>query len=263
MCGISGYYGSFDHELLNNFVKILQHRGPDDCGIWHGNNVGLAHTRLSIIDLSEAGHQPMCSDNLIITYNGEIYNYKELRQQLLYKGESFISESDTEVILKMYKYYGTLCVERLNGIFAFAIWDVSKQILFVARDHLGVKPFYYAFTSKGFLFGSEMKALLCSDAIDPIIEPTAIVNYITYLWSPGTTTMLADVKKLEPGNAMIIKDGKLEKKWRFYDIPYNNKKKKNKVFSEDEAIKGVRLLLQQAVARQMVADVPVGAFLSG
>lgn len=260
MCGIGGYCGSFNRKLLDGFVDILRHRGPDDFGIWKGDNVGLIHTRLSIIDLSKAGHQPMCSNGLVITYNGEIYNYKELQQQLIYEGEDFVSKSDTEVLLKMYKHYGEEFVKQLNGIFSFAIWDIERQSLFVARDHLGVKPFYYAFTKKGFLFASEIKALLGSNAINLILDPRAIVNYVTYLWSPGDVTMLTNVKKLEPGNAMIIKNGKLIKKWKFYDLPY---KRKSKILSECKAIKETRRLVKQAVARQMVADVPVGAFLSG
>jgi asparagine synthase (glutamine-hydrolysing) len=262
MCGIGGYCGLFDHKLLNDFIDILHHRGPDDCGMWKDDNIGLMHTRLSIIDLSKAGHQPMVSDGFVITFNGEIYNYRELRQKLFQKGETFVSESDTEVLLKMYKHYGESLVEQLNGIFTFAIWDINNQNLFVARDNFGVKPLYYAFTAKGFLFASEMKALLHSEATNQIIDPIAIINYITYLYSPGETTMLTGVKKLEPGNAMIIRNGGLIRKWRFYDIPYKSSKKKS-IFTKKDTIKEVRCLVEQAVARQMVADVPIGTFLSG
>ena len=259
MCGIGGYYGLFPNELLHSFTHALQHRGPDDCGIWNEDNVGLMHTRLSIIDLSKSGHQPMSHENLVITYNGEIYNYKELRQKLIEKGEVFSSDSDTEVVLKMYKHYGTSCLQLLNGIFAFALWDIKEKILFVARDHLGVKPFYYAFTANGFLFSSELKALLCSDAINLQLDPVGVAGYLTYLWSPGEMTMIEEIKKLEPGCAMLIKHGQLEKKWRFYDISYKTKHN----ISEHDAILETRRLVDQAVSRQMLADVQIGAFLSG
>jgi asparagine synthase (glutamine-hydrolysing) len=221
MCGIGGYYGTFEPTILSNFINKLRHRGPDDIGLWTNGNVGLMHTRLSIIDLSSAGHQPMLCNDLAITFNGEIYNYRELRKKLMEKGESFVSESDTEVILKMYKQYGVSCIEQLNGIFAFAIWDMTRQILLVARDHVGVKPFYYSFIDKGFLFASELKAILSSKEIISKIEPTAIISHVVYLWSPGSITMFSEIKKLEPGEAMIISNGKLEKKWKFYELPYN------------------------------------------
>ena len=264
MCGIAGFYGSFEPSLLNNMNLAQAHRGPDDEGVWYDKayNVGLAHRRLSVRDLSSAGHQPLfskCKDVSII-YNGEIYNTKELYNELVTDGYRFIGSSDTEVILNLYLKYGFELVTKLNGIFAFAIWDSRNKQLFLARDKMGVKPVYYSKTSKGFIFASEIKALLKESSVSREINPVALASHISYLWSPAPSTMLKSVQKLEPGFAMVILEGKVKKKWRFYNPTFLQKIPD---ISVNNAKIAVRNAVKTAVERQMVADVPVGTFLSG
>lgn len=264
MCGISGFSGNFDQVLLERMNAIQTHRGPDDSGVWfkERKSVGLAHRRLSIIDLSQLGHQPMwdVTETVVIVFNGEIYNYRELRSGLIEKGFVFKSHSDTEVLLNLYLLDGKDMLSKLNGIFAFALYDTRDDLLFLARDGVGVKPLYYAETPNGFLFASEIKAILQEQTVDRTIDPLAIHYYLTYLWSPAPHTMLKEVKKLEPGHAMIVRDGKIKQYWQFYDLPYDQEIEN---FTEEQAIREVQTHLSQAVERQMVADVPVGAFLSG
>ncbi|WDP88909.1 MAG: asparagine synthase (glutamine-hydrolyzing) [Desulfobacter sp.] len=262
MCGIAGFCGVFEFDLLDRMNRVQSHRGPDDHGTWFDDNenIGLAHRRLSIIDLSAKGHQPMVDDNTVIVFNGEIYNYKDLRVELEGHGCFFKSNSDTEVLLKLYEHFGHKMLEKLNGIFAFAIWDKRKKELFLARDHVGVKPLYYSLTSHGFLFASEMKSLLQYKGLDRTVNIKAIHYYLTYLWCPSPNTMLRSVAKLEPGYAMVVKNKKIITKWQYYDLPYNAKPME---IDKEEAIAQVRKQVETSVARQLVADVPVGAFLSG
>jgi asparagine synthase (glutamine-hydrolysing) len=264
MCGIAGFYGSFEPSLLSDMNLAQAHRGPDDSGVWYDKTcrVGLAHQRLSIRDLSPAGHQPLFSrrKDVSIIYNGEIYNTEDFYNELVMDGYHFTGSSDTEVILNLYLKYGFEILSKLNGIFAFAIWDSRNKQLFLARDGMGVKPLYYSETSKGFIFASEIKSLLKESSVSRKINPVALASHITYLWSPAPSTMLKSVHKLEPGSAMIIQEGRVDKKWLFYtptllqqipDISVNNAKI------------AVRNSVKTAVERQMVADVPVGTFLSG
>ena len=179
MCGIGGYSGRFDPELLGRMNAALAHRGPDDEGtlVLPEHGVGLAHRRLSIIDLSPRGHQPMwdATGTVAIVYNGEIYNYRELRRELVADGYAFQSDADTEVLLNLYLRDGDKMLEKLNGIFAFAIWDAGRRSLFVARDGLGVKPLYWAQTPSGFLFASEVRALLQSDEVPRDLDLDAMM----------------------------------------------------------------------------------------
>ena len=264
MCGIAGFLGDFGQGLLDEMSSTIAHRGPDDAGVYRNREqgVGLAHRRLSIIDLSPAGHQPMWDVNkrAVIVFNGEIYNYRELRSDLIDSGFPFHSHSDTEVLLNLYLRDGESMLSRLNGIFAFAIWDTRTNALFLARDGLGVKPLYFAQTSKGLLFASELKALLKEPSVDRRIDPSAVVDYLTYLWCPAPHTMLEKIKKLEPGHGMRARGNKVERVWQFYDLPTQTAAEP---LSVDQAIKQIQGTLRQAVERQMVADVPVGAFLSG
>jgi len=264
MCGIAGYCGDFDSSLLNEMNMIQAHRGPDGHGIWFEseNHIGLAHSRLAIIDISSAGYQPMVdtSGRAVITYNGEIYNYKELRHGLESEGYQFESDSDTEVLLKMYHRYGSDLLAYLNGIFAFAVWDQEKKELFLARDGVGVKPLYYSAVNDSFLFASEIKALMVSQQIARRLNYHAIASHLTYLWSPHPNTVIDGVFKLEPGQAMIVRRGVIARKWVFYDLPYQTELR---IISEEEAALETRRLVSQAVQRQMMSDVPVGAFLSG
>jgi asparagine synthase (glutamine-hydrolysing) len=265
MCGIAGFVGPFGFELLQKMADSIRYRGPDDFGFYHDPEhcVGLAHRRLSIIDLSNAGHQPMWNKEhtIAIVFNGEIYNYRELKKEMESIHIQFESSSDTEVLLKLYEVYGSDLLSKLNGIFAFAIWDSSVHRLFCARDHFGVKPFYYYHSGNRFIFSSELKAILCEPSVERTIDCESVHYYVTYLWSPSPNTMLTSVKKLKPGHAIIINcDGTVVKHWQYYDIPYKTRPVRTPV---SQAVENVEFYLRQAVQRQMVADVEVGAFLSG
>jgi len=264
MCGIAGFSGVFDRDLLEAMSTVISHRGPDDSGVLFepARGIGLAHRRLSIIDLTAAAHQPMwdCTNTAAIVFNGEIYNYRELRCELEKLGRRFKSDSDTEVLLNLYLEFGNEMFSRINGMFAFALWDARIDSLILARDGLGVKPFYYAETAKGFLFASEMKAILQDESLDCALDQSAVAYYLTYLWSPASHTMLAAIKKLEPGYALIVRKGRIQNKWCFYDLPYNQNILE---IRESEAVELFRERLKTAVKRQMVSDVEVGAFLSG
>lgn len=262
MCGIAGFSGNFSAEWLHQASQVIAHRGPDGAGVWHEDGAGLAHRRLSIIDLSPAGAQPMSSENgeVVIVFNGEIYNFRELRAELEQAGHRFRGHSDTEVLLHLYLQQGEGMLARLNGIFTFALWDRSKQALLIARDGLGVKPLYLGYTAEGLLFASEIKALLQAPQLTREIDPSALAQYLTYLWCPAPSTPLKNVKKLEPGVALWVKQGKIERQWRFYQLPFQQL---IQPLGPAEAIEQVRSAVRLAVSRQMVADVPVGAFLSG
>jgi asparagine synthase (glutamine-hydrolysing) len=264
VCGIAGFSGRFSEDLLQRMGDSIAHRGPDDSGVQFESDsgIGLVHRRLSIIDLSPLGRQPMwdLSHTVAIVFNGEIYNYRELRQELVAGGFAFRSNSDTEVLLNLYLRDGEGMLGRLNGIFAFALWDPRDKRLFLARDGVGVKPLYCAESRDGFLFASELKALLQVPSLDRRLDPAALLRYMTFLWCPAPDTALASVKKLEPGHAMVVREGRVERRWRHYDLP--NGREIVEV-SAAEAARSVGDAVRLAVERQMVADVPVGAFLSG
>ncbi len=264
MCGIAGFLGEFDPKLLNEMEPVISHRGPDDVGIEYisESGLGLIHRRLSIIDLSNLGHQPMwdTTHTVCIVFNGEIFNYKELREELLEAGHPFYSHSDTEVLLQLYLRDGKSMLSHLNGMYAFALWDTRNSTLFVARDGVGVKPMYYAETPQGFLFASEMKALLKIPQLDRSLNLEAIHYYLTYLWCPAPHTVLSNVQKLEPGHALLVHQGTIQNHWQFYELPYDQPVAK---LSETDAVEQTQFYIKQAVERQMIADVPVGAFLSG
>ena len=264
MCGIAGHLGHLDRQCLERMSARIAHRGPDGSGIWtdSSSQVGLAHRRLSIIDLSEAASQPMRNERrqTTLVYNGELYNYRELRRDLEVKGYSFRTASDTEVVLQMYHHHNVDMLRHLNGMFAFALWDGESRSLFVARDGMGIKPLYYTRVRDCLIFASELKCFLELDGIDSQIDPVALRNYMTFLWSPGERTMLSKIRKLEPGQAFVAKDGEIKTLWRHYRLPYEQPIER---MSEATAIEAVRAAVDVAVKRQMVADVPVGAFLSG
>jgi asparagine synthase (glutamine-hydrolysing) len=265
MCGIIGYSGLIESGNLNSGWHALVHRGPDDGGslVDRSGKIGLAHTRLSILDLSTLGHQPMISTDgrAALVFNGEIYNFQELRTELKDKSIVFRGHSDTEVLLNLYLLEGESMLSRLNGIFAFAIWDKRKQSLMIARDGLGVKPLYYIVFEGGFAFASEIKALLHLVPNEKDLDISALHRYLSFLWCPGAGTPLKKVCKLLPGEAMWVRDGKIERQWRWYQLPafQSIPAKMDKKGATDGTISHLR----QAVHRQMVADVPVGAFLSG
>ena len=264
MCGIAGFFGDFSGALLDKMNRAIAHRGPDDSGTCRirDSGVGLTHRRLSILDLSPLGHQPMWDLNqtAVVVFNGEIYNYRELKDELVASGLSFVSQSDTEVLLNLYLRDGKEMLAQLNGIFAFAIWDTRNDTLFIARDGLGVKPLYYVQNNNGFLFASELKAILKQPGVDRSLDYQAVHYYLSYLWSPAPHTMLKSVCKLEPGYAMVVREGKIQKKWCFYDLPYGRQAFNS---SENEMSENLAEKIKESVHRQMVSDVPVGAFLSG
>jgi asparagine synthase (glutamine-hydrolysing) len=285
MCGIAGFQGDFPPQLLERMNACISHRGPDGAGQSffpaQGNRVatGLAHRRLAIIDLSVDANQPLvprcdrCGDphgtSLSLIYNGELYNYRPLRDELIGKGHDFRTSSDTEVLLHLYAEEGPAMLARLNGIFALAIRDdretgrpdgIARGDVLVARDHLGVKPLYFAATAEGVLFASELKALLQHDGVKRELNPVALHQYLAYLWTPGPQTMLLGVEKLEPGSAFILHEGAIGRRWSYYQLPFG---KPRFDVSEAEMAEGLRQCLEQAVDRQLIADVPVGAFLSG
>jgi asparagine synthase (glutamine-hydrolysing) len=264
MCGICGFSGRFGPGLLREMNDAIAHRGPDGQGELYllDQEVGLAHRRLSIIDVSEAGSQPMwdASGTACITYNGELYNFRELRIELEAAGVCFRGHSDTEVLINLYVKYGRRMLPMLNGIFALAIWDARSREILVARDSFGVKPIYYTRVAGGVLFASEMKALFRCPGIDRDIDADAVLAHLVHLWSPSPATVAVGVRKLEPGMAMRLSGGAIVEQWRYFDLqserPLRN-------LSEGDAIAEARAALATAVRRQMVADVPVGAFLSG
>jgi asparagine synthase (glutamine-hydrolysing) len=264
VCGIAGFQGAYEPALLERMNASISHRGPDDAGVYFEplTRTGLAHRRLSIIDLSPRGHQPMwdASETVAIVYNGEIYNYRELRHELVLDGYAFRSDSDTEVLLNLFLRDGAKMLERLNGIYAFAIYDTRNGELLVARDGLGVKPLYYAETPRGVLFASELKALLQEPSLDRALEPQAVRDHLLFLWCPSPRTMLREVKKLAPGFALRVRDGRVREHFRFYDLPYDQPPVDWPI---GDAVVQTRKYLTRAVERQLVADVPVGAFLSG
>jgi asparagine synthase (glutamine-hydrolysing) len=265
MCGIIGFQGSWRGDRLEAGLRAIGHRGPDDRGVALGSDRtwGLGHARLSIIDLSPLGHQPMADDPGLVqlVFNGEIYNYRELRGELEGRGHRFRGHSDTEVLLHCFLEYGDACLARLNGIFAFAIWDGRAGRMLVARDALGVKPLYFTDPDSGFAFCSEMKGLLRLAPEAGTLDPSSIHRYLTYQWCPGDGTPLVSVRKLLPGEALEVRDGNVRRRWTWYQLPQFRGHAPD--LDEARSVEGAASSLRTAVQRQMVADVPVGAFLSG
>jgi asparagine synthase (glutamine-hydrolysing) len=263
MCGIAGFHGRFGESALRDACDCMAHRGPDAHAVWMTDGVGFAHRRLSIIDLSPLGAQPMHGGDgaVTITYNGEIYNYRALRAELEARGVRFRGHSDTEVLLALYLADGERMLRRLNGIFALAIWDRRDGSMLVTRDGTGIKPLYYALNENGFAFASEIKALLrlVPDARE--LDPVALYRYLTFLYCPGEGTPLKDVRKLGPGEALRVKDGRIARRWTWYELPVREVRAPRVGYAE--ALAGTVKHLRTAVHRQLVADVPVGSFLSG
>ena len=269
MCGITGIAVAPSLALVPTATRAslaaLAHRGPDDSGVFEDPNsgIGLGHCRLSIIDCSPLGHQPMTSADgaVALVFNGEIYNFRELRADLAAQGFRFRGHSDTEVLLNLYLTVGEAMLTRLNGIFAFAIWDSRKQALLIGRDALGVKPLYYAALNGRFAFASEIKALLKLVPEVRELDIASLHRYLSFLWCPGEGTPLKAVRKLGPGEAMWVRAGRIERRWTWYQLPVFRGVSAD--LDEISALTGTASHLRRAVQRQMVADVPVGAFLSG
>ncbi len=268
MCGIMGVTASrqaLDHADLSLMRDTMTHRGPDDAGLWFSKDgqTGLAHRRLAIVDLSPGGHQPLqdSDGHCHITFNGEIYNYRELRDRLRGIGYQFRSESDTEVLLAAYQAWGVDCVDALNGMFAFAIYDELHETLFLARDRAGEKPLFYRHAQGMFWFSSELKALLAHPEFPRRLDPRALDFYLAFGYVPGDQCMLAGVRKLPPGHALTydLRHNRL-KAWRYWELPQFDPRHST---SEHELVDELERLLLASVRRQMVADVPVGILLSG
>lgn len=257
MCGINGFT-FYDPDALRRMHLRTKHRGPDQEGFFETPDISLAHNRLSIIDLSEGGKQPMKTKDgrFVIVFNGEIYNYKDLRKELESLGEIFSSQSDTEVLLIAWAKWGSESLRKLNGIYAFAIWDNLDKKLFLARDPMGVKPLYYYFDGTRLIFSSEIKAIL-EHGIERKVDPVAFSLYSRMLYVPGERTMFEGVKKLPQGSYGCFESGswKVHSWWKLDREP--------RITSYAEAIEGVRTRTVEAVRRQLVSDRPLGVFLSG
>lgn len=265
MCGISGISGIIDLETakrdLDRMQNRMHHRGPDSRNNFIEDKIALGHNRLSIIDLSDHGTQPLYNEDksLVLIFNGEIYNYKEIRVQLEAKGHVFKTQTDSEVIIHLFEEEGENTVNLIRGMFAFAIYNRINGELFLARDHFGIKPLYYFEENGIFAFASEMKALRDINSNFKISEQ-AIVNHLTFLWCPFPQTLAKNVKKLEPGSFIKIKDGQIIQHHQFYEINFDGKI--NSLTTED-AINQLDNLLENSIKEQLVSDVPVGLFLSG
>ncbi len=263
MCGICGKL-NFDREalvapeLLKKMADAIKHRGPDDEGYYASGPVGFGFRRLSIIDLN-TGHQPISNEDgtVWIVFNGEIYNFQELREQLICKGHVFRSKTDTEVIVHLYEEYGPACVEWLRGMFAFAIWDERQQLLFLARDRVGIKPLYYWKGPKALIFGSEIKSILADPDCAPDVDPRMIDRFLSFYFVPGEETLHKDLFKLAPGSYMAVQNGSI-KITQYWDIPFSPQK-----ISLSRAKEQLLSLLEECVRMHMIADVPVGFLLSG
>ena len=255
MCGIAGFIGYEDAsgycELAN---QIQKHRGPDSQDIWLGEGVGLAHQRLSIIDLTDAGSQPFVKRNLVLVFNGEIYNYTNLRDEYLTDVEMY-SGTDTEVVLEMFSQMGPKCLSLFRGMFAFAIWDTDANEIFLARDHFGIKPLFYALDEKKFAFASELKTLLGTIITAPKVNIETIVKAVSYTWIPGNDSIIEQVKKLPPACYAYYTPATGEFKiTKYYEL---------RISEDPTDISTISHLISDSVNAHLVSDVPVSAFLSG
>jgi len=269
MCGITGIVDMrgerpIDESLLRAMNGVIGHRGPDGDGFHFEPGVGFGHRRLSIIDL-EGGKQPLYNEDhtVVVTYNGEIFNFMEVERELLQRGHTFRTRSDTEVIVHAWEEWGVECLKRFNGMFAFAVWDRRAKTLFIARDRLGVKPLYYAELADGrLIFGSELKALLLHPQLQRRIDPQAVEEYFAFGYVPDPKTIYRDVKKLEPGAYICMKRGDSHvKPVRYWDVPLDGERAPGQPAAAWE--EELRARLKEAVRKRLVSDVPLGAFLSG
>jgi asparagine synthase (glutamine-hydrolysing) len=269
MCGIAGLVNFGDRQVLARMMHVQAHRGPNDSGLWErrfsdGSYIGLGSRRLAILDLSADGHMPMCNEDgtVWITFNGEIYNFAELRRELKSKGHRFASNTDTEVVIHLYEQEGADCVQRLRGMFAFAICDLrsGKPELFLARDHFGVKPFYYVHRGSKLAFASEVKALLEVPQIAAEMDLESLHQYLTFLWVPEPKTMFKGIFKLPAGHCATFCDGELKIR-QYWDLSFPLAHAQYPRSDADLA-EEIRERFRQSVEGQMVSDVPIGAFLS-
>jgi asparagine synthase (glutamine-hydrolysing) len=276
MCGIAGLISTVPEARVGAMLKAIEHRGRDDEGTWispaiddHGRQVCFGHRRLSIIDTSSAGHEPMFSQDgrLVLTFNGEIYNYRELREELAAKGHQFRTQTDIEVLLTAWQEWGEASLARLNGMFAFALWDEKERALFLVRDHVGIKPLYYAQSQKpdreggqrSFLFASEVKSILASGLIKAELDHESLHQFLTFLWVPDPNTLFRGIKTVPPGHFVEWRDGEIKTR-QWWDVSFDEIEQ-----GHPESWWQERTLetLDRVVKLEMVADVPLGSFLSG
>ncbi len=271
MCGIAGLVdptgAPIDRGVLQAMTAAMAPRGPDADGFFVAPGVGLGHRRLRVIDLSQAGAQPMGNEDgqVQVVFNGEIYNFADLRAELVGHGHTFRSRSDTEVLVHGYEVWGDGVVDRIDGMFAFALWDARKRRLLAARDRMGKKPFYFAQVTRAglpplFAFASELKGLLPVPGLDRRISPAGLARYLTYEYVPPPYTILAGAQKLDAGFRLTLEPGGAPQVSRYWDLPFPAE---HRPWREEEAAEELRTLLKRAVERRLVSDVPLGAFLSG
>ncbi len=265
MCGICGKI-NFDRDepvdpgLVRRMADAIAHRGPDGWGLHVVGEIGLGHRRLSIIDLS-TGDQPMCNEDgsVWVVFNGEIYNFAEQRRDLERRGHQFKSTSDTEVIVHLYEEFGDRCVERLQGMFSFALWDQSRRRLLLARDRIGIKPLYYAANARSLSFGSEIKSIFADESMERTIDPTSVDRFLTYYYMPGSETLYEGVRKLDPGHYLTVEQG-VVRITRYWDLEFEEPMPAP---SMQRSVEQLRALLDETVKSHMISDVPVGVLLSG
>jgi asparagine synthase (glutamine-hydrolysing) len=274
MCGIAGIIDVEPERYIGPMLESVEHRGRDDQGVWcsdtidtSGRKLCLGHRRLAIIDTSPAGHQPMLSRDgrYVLTFNGEIYNYRELREQLRSLGHQFHTDTDTEVLLAAFAEWGHDCVAKLNGMFAFAVWDNQERTLTLARDHVGIKPLYYAMVPRkngapgAFIFGSEIKTILATRLTERRIDPEALNQFLTFLWAPDPKTLFAGIETVPPAHFLRFKNDEVNVS-QWWDVSFNEiEEGKNESWWQNQVLE----TLDRVVKMEMVADVPLGSFLSG
>lgn len=274
MCGIAGLISREPEQRIAAMLQTIEHRGRDDEGVWtseaiddSGRRSCLGHRRLAIIDTSKAGHQPMLSTDgrYVLTFGGEIYNYRELREELKRKGHVFQTETDTEVLLTAFAEWGKECLPRLNGMFHFAVWDNHERSLTLARDHVGIKPLYYFHKPRTganpalFIFGSEVKAILATGLVERALDPEALHQFLTFLWAPDPNTLFRGIKTLPPAHALTFQDDQIQvSEW--WDVSFNEiEEGRSEAWWQEQVLE----TLDDVVRMEMVADVPLGSFLSG
>jgi asparagine synthase (glutamine-hydrolysing) len=265
MCGIFGIYcndksADISMQMVEKATNKMAHRGPDDVGFYFDKGIGLGHRRLSIIDLSHSGHQPMFNEDghVVIVYNGEIYNFKEIQKDLIAKGHKFKSDCDTEVIIHAYEEWGEDCVQRFNGMFAFALWDSKKRKLWIVRDRLGIKPLYYYTDKLHFIFSSEIKPLMETGLISMALNEKVLDSYFSVGYVPAPDTMFKNIYKVMPGHYIMVKDDKITEKeyWDFAEVEQSD-------LNFESALEHLKNLFHDSVQKRLMSDVPLGVFLSG
>src|SRR6266702_2677752 len=264
MCGICGVFnlqsgGPVSRDLIAQMTDLISHRGPDESGTYLDGPVGLGSTRLSIIDLSN-GHQPMSNEtgDIWIVFNGEIWNYKALRKVFLEKGHRFRTNSDTGTIIHAYEEYGVDCIAHLHGMFSLAIWDHTSRRLLLARDRVGKKPLYYTHVGDNLIFASEIKSLLCHPQVKRQVDVQALADFLSVRYVPGPATLFANISKILPGHMLQYENGELKEQC-YWDFTFG----KTENHSVEDYIQGIRHHVKRAVEERMMADVPLGAMLSG